>query len=90
MRLTKIQNFLKENNIDYDISIKKYKNNEFGDITIKNDSIKYCNISEFAGNSGNTVSGIIISYRDNKSGKNKSFILTSQTEIIKRLRETIK
>ncbi len=80
MKLTKIQKFLKENNVAYNIDIDKYG---FSTITIKDNRTKYKTISEITGIKGKTVNGILVFLED--GGKRKSIELTSQQEIINRL-----
>ena len=47
MRLTKIQKFLKEHNINYELKKNKYGKNEFAEIDIKDDNIMVYNKIQF-------------------------------------------
>ncbi len=89
MRLTKIQKFLKEHNINYELKINKYGKNEFADIDIKDDKTNYKSISEISGNRGNTVSAISLYYKNPKTKSSYSVPFTSQSEIIERLKNDI-
>lgn len=89
MRLSKIQKFLQEHNIKYELKINKYGNNEFADIDIKDKKTNYTTISEIAGNRGNTVSAIILFYRNTKTMFSYSIPFSSQNEIIQRLKDDI-
>ncbi len=89
MKLSKIQKFLQEHNINYELKINKYGNNEFADIDIKDDKTNYKTISEVTGNRGNTVSGIMLFYKNNKTNTSYSVPFTSQNEIIQRLKDDI-
>lgn len=89
MRLSKIQKFLTEHNINYELKINKYGNNEFADIDIKDDKTNYKNISEITGNRGNTVSEIMLFYKNKKTNTSYSVPFTSQNEIIKKLKDDI-
>lgn len=80
MKLSKIQKFLKENSIEYNIDIDEYG---FSTITIKDNRTKYKTISEISGIKGNTVKGMLVFFEDN--GKRESIELTNQQEIINRL-----
>ena len=88
MKLLKIQKFLKENDINYKIDIDIYNNNEFAEITISDSRTKYTEISEITGKSGKKASGILLFFK--KDNKNISIELTSQNEVIDRLRNDIK
>ncbi len=83
MRLSKIQKFLKINNINYTYSTDMYSKNEYGSISINDKRTNYTSISEITGTRGTTVSGIWASYREDKSIK--SFVTQSQENIIKRI-----
>lgn len=89
MRLTKVQRFLKENDIDYTVSVNSKSNYEFGDIRIKSDKTNYIGISEITGNSGNSVSGIMLFYRNQENNTSYSITLISQDDIISRLKSDI-
>lgn len=88
MKLLKIQKFLKENDINYKIDIDIYNDNEFAEITICDSRTKYTEISEIAGKRGKKASGILLFFKKDK--KNISIELTSQNEVIDRLRNDIK
>lgn len=87
MRLSKIQKFLKENNINYKYSVDKYSNNEFGTITIQDSKTKFTSFSEVTGTRGTKVNGIFVSYRENN--RSISYTSSSQINIINRLKEDI-
>lgn len=89
MRLSKIQKFLKANNINYELIINKYGNNEFADINIKDEKTNCKAISEISGNRGNTVAGILVFFKQ-PNNRTISITFSSQTEIIKRLENDIK
>lgn len=89
MRLTKIQKFLKEHNINYTITINKYGSNESADININDDKTNFKTISEVTGNRGNTVNAILLFYKNKKTNTSYSVAFTSQNEIIKRLKDDI-
>lgn len=90
MRLSKIQKFLKESNINYEIVINTYHNTEFGEIRINDTKTNYKTISEITGNRGSKVSGIMVFYKDIITNKSTSNTFTSQNEVIKRLKKDIK
>lgn len=83
MKLSKIQKFLKEHNINYELHINKYGNNEFADIDIKDNKTNYTTISEIA------VSGIMLFYRNKKTKSSYSIPFSSQNEIIQKLKDDI-
>ena len=85
MRLSKIQKFLKINNINYIYSTDMFSGNEYGNISIKDKRTNYTSISEITGTRGTTVSGIWVSYREDKSIK--SYTTTSQENVIRRIKE---
>ncbi len=89
MRLSKIQKFLKENNINYDYSVSTTFNSEFGEIRIKDDKTNYTTISEITGTKGNKPSGIMLFRLDKETKKSISNTLTSQNEIIERIKKDI-
>ena len=89
MKLSKIQKFLKEHNINYELHINKYGNNEFDDIDIKDNKTNYTKISEIAENRGKTVSGIMLFYRNIKTKSSYSIPFSSQNEIIQKLKDDI-
>lgn len=89
MRLTKVQKFLKENNIDYDITVDNIKSNEFANIYINSNKTNYKSISEITGIRGNSVSGIRLLYKNQENNKSYSITLTSQDDIISRLKNDI-
>ncbi len=86
MRLSKIQKFLKENNIDYTYSSDKYSNNEFGRIDIKSNKTRFTSISEMTGNRGSSVSGIMAFFTEKISNRKTSAVFSSQQDIINRIK----
>ena len=85
MRLSKIQKFLKINNINYIYYTDMFGGHEYGNISIKDKRTKYTSISEITGTRGTTVSGIWASYREDKSIT--SYTTTSQENVIRRIKE---
>jgi len=82
MRLSKIQKYLKENNINYEIKIDTYLGYEFGDIDIKSDKTVVRQISEITGNNGRTPSGIMVFKFDKERNCTVSFTVTNQDRVI--------
>lgn len=89
MRLTKIQKFLKEHDIDYVVETNTVKGNGFADIKIKSEKTHFTAISEISGNTGTSVSGIMLFYKNKDSHSSYSVVLTSQDEIIRRIKDDI-
>lgn len=87
MKLSKIQKFLKDNNINYNIEIDK---NGFAEIRIKDNKTIYTSISEISGNKGKSISGILIFGIRKDVHKLFNITLTSQKEVIKRLETDIR
>lgn len=85
MRLQKIQNFLKDNNIDYKYSTSKTFNNEFGEINIKSDKTTISTITEICGVRGAKPSGIMVFYFEKEKNHRQSYTTTSQAKIIERI-----
>lgn len=90
MRLSKIQKFLKENNINYKMTVQKYGNNEFGEITIKDEKINATMISEITGTRGKSVSGIMLFFTEEETNRRESVTFDSQNAIIERLKNEIR
>lgn len=86
MRLQKIQNFLKDNNIDYKYSTSKTSNSEFGEININSDKTDVTSICEITGNRGNKPSGIMVFYFEKEKNRRQSYTTTSQANIIERIK----
>lgn len=89
MRLSKIQNFLNDNNINYTYTSDAVGGNEFGEIRIKDARTRYTTISEIAGNNGRTVSGIMVFYFNTVTNSRTSVTLSSQKEVLDRLKKDI-
>ena len=87
MKLSKIQNFLKENNINYTIEIDK---NGFAEIRIKDNKTIYTCISEISGNKWKSINGILMFGIKQDTHKLFNITLTSQKEVIARLEKNMK
>jgi len=82
MKLTKIQKFLTTNNINFKYTESQYRNTIFGDISIKDNKTKFISIAEVSGTRGNTVSEIMVYFKDKETGRVTSYSANSQTRII--------
>lgn len=89
MRLSKIQKFLKENNIDYKYTTNTYSGYEFGSISINSEKTNFSKIDEITGTRGIKPSGIYVSYYDKKNKKSTSYTILNQTEVIERIKKEI-